>query len=115
MSLIPKNGLVMTGGGARGAYQAGVLRRIAEIPAFREGRSPFPIVTGASAGALNAAAVAVGTEDFAALTRKLYEVWATVQAQDVFRVDALTMARIARVWAKDLALGGFMGGGVAES
>ena len=43
-------GLVLTAGGARGAYQAGVLRRIGELPRLKKQPSPFPIVTGASAG-----------------------------------------------------------------
>ena len=46
-------GLVLTAGGARGAYQAGVLRRIGELPRLRDGPSPFAIVAGASAGAIN--------------------------------------------------------------
>ena len=46
-------GLVLTAGGARGAYQAGVLKRIARIPALRERSQPFEIISGASAGAIN--------------------------------------------------------------
>ena len=46
-------GLVLTAGGARGAYQAGVLKRLGELPALRDRPSPFPIVAGASAGAIN--------------------------------------------------------------
>jgi predicted patatin/cPLA2 family phospholipase len=41
-------GLVLTAGGARGAYQAGVLQRIGQMPALRGRPSPFPIVAGAS-------------------------------------------------------------------
>ena len=48
-------GLVLTAGGACGAYQAGALKRIGEMPAFAEGPSPFAIVTDASAGAINGA------------------------------------------------------------
>ena len=51
-------GLVLTAGGARGAYQAGVLKRIGELAGLRSGPSPFPIVTGASAGAINGSLVA---------------------------------------------------------
>ena len=46
-------GLVMTGGGARGAYQAGVLKRIGEIKRVQTHGNPFPIIGGASAGAIN--------------------------------------------------------------
>ena len=49
-------GLVLTAGGARGAYQAGVLKRLGELPALRDRPSPFPIVAGASAGAINGSA-----------------------------------------------------------
>jgi predicted acylesterase/phospholipase RssA len=45
-------GLVLTAGGARGAYQAGVLRRIGELPGVRDGPLPFRIIAGASAGAI---------------------------------------------------------------
>ena len=50
-------GLVLTAGGARGAYQAGVLKRIGELPSLAGRPSPFPIVTGASAGAINGTAI----------------------------------------------------------
>lgn len=52
-------GLAMTGGGARGAYQAGVLKRIGEIQRVQARGNPFPIIVGASAGAVNGSAVAV--------------------------------------------------------
>ena len=55
-------GLVLQGGGARGAYQVGALKAIAEISGQR--KSPFKIVCGASAGAINAAPIAVMAEDF---------------------------------------------------
>src|ERR1017187_5586422 len=56
-------GLVMTGGGARGAYQAGVLKRIGELKRARTQGNPFPIIGGASAGAINGAALATGCGD----------------------------------------------------
>src|SRR5687768_11164845 len=51
------SGLVLTAGGARGAYQAGVLKRLGEIPRLKGKPSPFSIITGASAGAINSVAV----------------------------------------------------------
>jgi NTE family protein len=54
----PMTALVLTAGGARGAYQAGVMKRISELPAFAERSAPFSIITGASAGAINGAAIA---------------------------------------------------------
>src|SRR5262249_57565022 len=62
-------GLVLTAGGAPGAYPAGVLKRIGEIPGLREAPSPFAIVTGASAGAINGAAVAAGSASLHDATR----------------------------------------------
>jgi len=50
-------GLVMTGGGARGAYQAGVLKRIGEIPLVQRTGNPFPIIGGSSAGSVNGCAL----------------------------------------------------------
>ena len=71
-------GLVMTGGGARGAYQAGVLKRIGELKRVRTHGNPFPIIGGASAGAINGVALATGCDDFASATQILAEVWATL-------------------------------------
>ena len=62
-------GLVITGGGARGAYQAGVLKRIGKLKSARTEGNPFPIIGGASAGAINGAALATGCDDFASATQ----------------------------------------------
>ena len=64
-------GLVMTGGGARGAYQAGVLARLGELKRTRVRGCPFPIIGGSSAGAINGCAVAAGSDDFSATTSTL--------------------------------------------
>src|SRR5450755_2304835 len=61
-------GLVMTGGGARGAYQAGVLKRIGEIKSVQAHGNPFPIIGGSSAGAVNGCGLAVGCDDFSLAT-----------------------------------------------
>lgn len=108
--------LVLTAGGARGAYQAGVLKRIAELPGFAEGApSPFPIVTGASAGAINGAAIAAGSERFRETSRRLASTWASVRSADVFRSDTVALGGIAARWIKDLTLGGLLGGGSAQA
>ncbi|MBS0484966.1 MAG: patatin-like phospholipase family protein, partial [Proteobacteria bacterium] len=62
--ITPKVGLVLTGGGARAAYQVGVLRAIAELLPDKT-RNPFPIICGTSAGAINAASIAVSANNFA--------------------------------------------------
>ena len=85
-------GLVLPGGGARGAYQAGVLKAIAETwPAGAP--NPFPIVSGTSAGAINAAVLASTALDLRGGVRSLCRVWAGFSVDKVFRSDAATVAR----------------------
>lgn len=108
-------GLVMTGGGARGAYQAGVLKRIGELERVRSEGNPFPIIGGASAGAINGAALAIGADDFSTATEVLAQLWSGIQPSDVFRTDALSQARNSITWIMDLSFGGVLGGGNAQS
>ena len=75
--------LVLSGGGARGAYQVGVLRQIArQHPEFS-----FPIITGVSAGAINAAFIASHREDLAEATEQLAQRWSTLSTSTVMRTD----------------------------
>ncbi len=108
-------GLVMTGGGARGAYQAGVLKRIAEIPRIQSHGNPFRIIGGASAGAINGSALAAGSDDFVLAARVLTTLWSHLQPTDVFRCDVLAQARNSLTWIMDLSFGGILGGGNAQS
>jgi len=108
-------GLVITGGGARGAYQAGVLKRIGEIKRIREHGNPFPLIGGASAGAINGAALAVGSDDFAAATEALADLWASLRPTDIFRCDLASQAHNSMTWILDLSFGGIFGGGNARS
>lgn len=88
-------GLLLTGGGARAAYQAGVLQAIAELrrtTGAHAGASPFAIVTGTSAGAINAAAVASHADDFDRAVHCLVGVWAGMRPEQVYRADALSAA-----------------------
>jgi NTE family protein len=108
-------GLVLTAGGARGAYQAGVLKRIGEIPALREAPSPFSIVTGASAGAINGAAVAAGSSSFHEATGQLAAMWCQLEVEQVFRTDALSLGRGALGMLRDLVLGRLLGRTVTQA
>jgi NTE family protein len=108
-------GLVLTAGGARGAYQAGVLKRMGEMPKLREQASPFAIVTGASAGAINGAAIASGSENFSEATRRVSELWAQIKANDVFKTDPFSLGAGSAKWLRDLSMGGLIGGGGAQS
>src|ERR1051326_6655945 len=91
-------GLVMTGGGARGAYQVGVLKRIGEIKRVETRGNPFPVIGGSSAGAINGCALAVGSDDFALATRVLAQVWSDLKPSDIFRCDVLSQARNSLNW-----------------
>src|SRR5262249_532411 len=108
-------GLVLTAGGARGAYQAGVLKRIGEIPGLREAPSPFAIVTGASAGAINGAAVAAGSASLHDATRQLAALWCQLEVEQVFRTDALSLGLGAFGLLRGLALGGLFGRTVTQA
>jgi NTE family protein len=108
-------GLVMTGGGARGAYQAGVLKRIGELKRVGTQGNPFPIIGGASAGAINGAALATGCHNFASATQTLAEFWATLKPSDIFHCDVLSQMRNSVTWIIDLSFGGILGGGNAQS
>lgn len=101
-------GLVLTGGGARAAYQAGVLRGVAEIaPA---GSCPFQILTGVSAGAINSVALAADAErEFKASAEKLWSTWENIAVHDVFKTDPASLVGLGARWVRDLGLGGFLG------
>lgn len=108
-------GLVMTGGGARGAYQAGVLKRIGELKRVQSGGNPFTIIGGSSAGAINGAGLATGCDDFPLATRVLAQLWSRLRPEDVFRCDLLHQARNSITWLLDLSFGALLGGGNARS
>jgi len=108
-------GLVMTGGGARGAYQAGVLKRIGEIQRVQAIGNPFPIIGGSSAGAVNGGGLAVGCDEFSMATKVLARLWAELRPSDVFRCDMLAQARNSITWIMDLSFGAVLGGGNAHS
>lgn len=81
-----KIGLIMSGGGARAAYQVGALKAIAEI--LPPGTpNPFAIICGASAGAINSAALAIYARNFQQAARRLEKVWSSFHVNQVFRAD----------------------------
>lgn len=102
-------GLVLTGGGARGAYQAGALVALAEVTGARA--LPFPILAGSSAGSINCAYLASRAHDFPAATRALADLWTGLEPARVYRTGTLQLARTAAHWLTDLGLGGFIGSG----
>jgi NTE family protein len=98
-------GLVLPGGGARGAYQAGVLLAIADL--LPGGGNPFPIVVGASVGAINAAMVASRALNYKAGVRELADLWSKLQTSDVYRTDLKTIISGGLHWLLSLTFGGF--------
>ena len=100
-----KTGLVLTGGGARAAYQVGVLRAIAAL--LPQGApSPFAVLAGTSAGAINAAALAADATNFRRGVRRLVNVWKNVHAGHVYRADVRGIASCGARWLAALLLGG---------
>lgn len=101
-------GLLLTGGGSRAAYQMGVLEAIADLrKACGEvnGPNPFAIITGTSAGALNAAALACGADDFDQTVRRVVTIWKNFQTHEVYQSDVLSVMRTGARWISLLSLG----------
>ncbi|HUL91926.1 MAG TPA: patatin-like phospholipase family protein [Burkholderiales bacterium] len=98
-----KAGLVLTGGGARAAYQVGVLKAVRELLP-REEKNPFPILCGTSAGAINAATLAVFADDFNAAVDRLMDVWENFHVHHVYRSDPVAIARKGARWLAALTL-----------
>jgi NTE family protein len=104
----PVTGLVLSGGGARAAYQVGVLRALARL---RRGtaaplrRCPFGVICGTSAGAVNAAALACNADQFDAAVEGIARVWQDVRAEQVYRADSLGVIRSGAQWLTMLSIG----------
>jgi NTE family protein len=94
--------LILTGGGARAAYQVGVLRAIArEFPHAAPG-----ILTGVSAGGINAAYLAARQEPFPEKVENLARTWDAIRIDDVFKVDLRDLASRSLRWGSRLLAGG---------
>ncbi len=102
-----KTGLLLMGGGARAAYQVGVLRAVArlrrEVGAPR--RNPFGIIVGTSAGAINAAALACQADRFDEAVAAVAKVWHDFHADHVYCADAFGVVRTGARWLSMLSLG----------
>ncbi|MFO0113371.1 MAG: patatin-like phospholipase family protein, partial [Betaproteobacteria bacterium] len=82
----PGVALVLQGGGARAAYQVGVLKALSEI-LEHPAENPFPVISGTSAGAINAAVLASNASHFADAVRILEDIWGTLKPSQVYRTD----------------------------
>jgi len=100
-----KVGLVLPGGGARGAYQIGVLKGITEILADRT-INPFSVISGTSVGAINASVIASKADSFVDAVDLLNHIWGTFQTNRVYKTDNLTMFKSSLHWLVTLVSGG---------
>ncbi len=101
----PKFGLIMTGGGARAAYQVGVVRALTEIIP-KEVQNPFHIISGTSAGAINAAVLAADAQDFRYAVRRLMTVWKNFHVHHVYRADPVGAFGNSARWILQVLTGG---------
>jgi len=102
----PTVGLVLTGGGARSAYQVGVLLALAEL--LPRARNPFQVIVGTSAGAVAASVLAAEAHRWRRAVAGLERVWANFRSEQVFHVDAPHMLRAGAHWVLALMSGGLV-------
>jgi len=102
-----KIGLILAGGGARAAYQVGVLKAVANILP-RSAPSPFAVVCGTSAGAINAAALAMNAGNLRGAVKQLLSFWKDFRAENIYRSDPVGAFSNSALWLAGLLLG-FMG------
>ena len=102
----PRTALVLSGGGARGAYQAGVLAGLAGEGLL--GDRAFEVIVGSSAGAINAGLLAAHADEPAVGASRLAELWQQIEPQQVFRTDILSLGGIGLRWMRDLSFGGIL-------
>ncbi len=104
-----KTALVFPGGGARGAYQVGVLKALAEMlpPGCV---NPFPVISGTSAGAINSVVLASKARRYRVAAAELERVWGHFRSAHVFRADTLTMLKSSLHWLSSIVLGGYIVG-----
>lgn len=99
-------GLLLSGGGARGAYQAGVIQALSEISSDAGLKSPFKVIAGVSAGAINAAFWAGGVENINTLGQRLVSLWEGLTTDRVFKTDLPSLTSIIYRGAWGLLSGG---------
>lgn len=104
-----KTALVMPGGGARGAFQVGVLKALAELTP-RGRPNPFSVISGTSAGAVNSVVLASRARNFRTAVAELERVWGHFRCHHVYKTDHLTMLKSSLHWMASLVLGGWLVG-----
>ena len=100
-----KVGLVLPGGGARGAYQIGVLKGINEILPDKV-KNPFSVISGTSVGAINASVIASKADSFIDAVDLLNNIWGNFKTNRVYKTDSLTMFKSSLHWLVTIVSGG---------
>lgn len=100
-----KLGIILTGGGARAAYQVGVLKAIADIIPHKA-PNPFKVICGTSAGAINAASLACYSADYRDAVSRILMIWANFQSDQVFRTDWWGITQTGAHWLSTMMLAG---------
>ena len=98
--------IILPGGGARGAYQAGVLKAIGELLA--DETNPFPVICGTSAGAINAVVLASHAHEFLSGVERLEHFWRSMRCERIYRTDAWTVLKSGMRFAGTLLSGGLI-------
>jgi len=96
-------GLVLTGGGARAAYQVGVVKAVRDVLGSPK-KNPFPILCGTSAGAINATTLAVFADDFSGAVGNLLDVWENMHCHHIYRTDAWHIMKSGARWLSAMML-----------
>jgi len=104
-----KTALVLPGGGARGAFQVGVLKAISEMLP-KGSPNPFAVLSGTSAGAINTVVLASKARRFALAVAELEQVWGNFHCGQVYRTDNVTMLKSSAHWLASVVMGGFLVG-----
>jgi NTE family protein len=105
----PNTALVLPGGGARGAFQVGVLKAVAELVP-KGTPNPFGVISGTSAGAINSVVLASKARRFRVAAAELERVWGNFRCEQVFRTDNWTMFKSSLHWMASIVLGGYLVG-----
>ena len=102
-----KYSLVLPGGGARGAYQVGVLKAVSVIQE-RQKRSPFQVISGTSAGAINASVISSKIDNFDESINHLENVWKNFSTEQIYKADKIFMLKQSLHWLLTLVTGGVL-------
>lgn len=109
MAKSPTRALVLSGGGARAAYQAGLLKALSDLLTEHGFTGqPFRVYTGESAGAINVSLLASHAHDFARGTAELWDCWNDLEMSDILATSPASLLSNASRWAAELSLGGVL-------